>query len=115
MRNLRKKGNLGRASGLAGFFGGETSRDRGSYQTLGNSLISYASNIPIRNRQEFEKLAGHIGDPNITDEESMGILDALERIIQGSLNQYEIPEEGQRSSQRRSDNQKKQSLEDIFG
>ena len=93
MRNLRKKGNLGRGSSLYGFFGGETAKDRGEYETLGNSLISYASNIPIRNRLEFEKLAGRISDPSTTDKEAEGILEGLESIIRGSLSQYETPEE----------------------
>jgi len=93
MRNLRQKGNLGRGSAALGFFGGETAKDRGEYETLGNSLISYASNIPIRNRLEFEKLAGRISDPSTTDAEAEGILDGLERIISGSLSQYENAEE----------------------
>lgn len=92
MRNLREKGNLGRGSSIMGFFGGETAKDRGEYETLGNSLIQYASNIPIRNRQEFEKLAGHLSDPSVTDSEAEGILNALQNIIEGSMSQYEQPE-----------------------
>jgi hypothetical protein len=85
MKQLRSKGNLGRGSAAIGFFGGEIAKDRGEYQTLGNSLIQFASSIPIRNKEEFEQLAGRLSDPSITDDESEGILSALERIIQGSL------------------------------
>lgn len=89
MKLLRKKGNLGRGSNVLGFFGGETAKDRGEYETLGNSLIQYATNIPIRNRIEFEKLAGHLSDPDITDSEAEGILNAMERIIDNSMKQYQ--------------------------
>lgn len=98
MRNLREKGNLGRGSSVLGFFGGETAKDRGEYETLGNSLIQYASNIPIRNRQEFEKLAGHLSDPSTTDSEAEGILNALQNIIKGSMSQYEQPESFEKES-----------------
>jgi|ERR1700722_2304381 len=88
MRNIRKKGNLGRGSSVWGFFGGETAKDRGQYETIGNSLISYATSIPIRNRVEFEKLAGHLSDPSITDSEAEGILNGLESIITNSIQKY---------------------------
>lgn len=88
MRQLREKGNLGRGSSVFGFFGGDTAKERGEYQTLGNSLIQFASSIPIRNRQEFEKLAGHIGDPSITDSEAEGVLNAMEKLIEDSASQY---------------------------
>ncbi len=91
MKQIRKNGNLGRTAYLTQTFGSDTQRDMGEYTTLGNSLISYASNIPIRNRQEFEKLAGRISDPHITDAEAEGILDALERIISNSRKPFEDP------------------------
>lgn len=90
MRIIRDKGNLGIGASKIGYFGGETAKDIGEYQTLGNSLIQYATNIPIRNRIEFEKLAGHLGDPNITDQEAEGILEGMERIINNSLSQYGV-------------------------
>lgn len=89
MRNIRSKNNIGRGSSITGFFGGETAKDRGEYETLGNSLIQYASSIPIRNRLEFEKLAGRISDPSTTDAEAEGILNAMQRIIQNSLSVYQ--------------------------
>jgi len=122
MRQLRKKGNLGRGSAVTGFFGGETAKDRGEYETLGNSLIQYASNIPIRNKAEFEKLAGHLGDPSITDDQAEGILNAMERIIQNSMQQYQgnenVQMRGPSPSSKPSQTGKpenKQSLQDIFG
>lgn len=85
MIQIRGKGKLGFANRFTSLFGGEAARDKGQYQTLGNSLIQFASQIPIRNRQEFEKLAGHISDPNITDAEAEGILNELRNIIGRSL------------------------------
>lgn len=85
MRKLRKKGNLGRGSGIIGLAGGETARDRGKYEQLGKSLIQYATNIPIRNQLEFETLAERLYDASITDAEAEGVLDAMENIIKNSL------------------------------
>ncbi len=90
MINIRKKGNLGLGVGFRSSIGrGETARDKGAYETLGNSLISYATSIPIRNRVEFEKLAGNISDPSISDAEAEGILTKLRKIIEDSTKQYE--------------------------
>lgn len=91
MKNIRKKGNLGfnivgPASTRAKIFRGETAKDVGRYETLGKSLISYATSIPIRNRIEFEVLAEKLYDPNISDEEAYGILDGMKQIISNSLN-----------------------------
>lgn len=91
MRDIGKKNNLGWGSNFYSLISPETRKDMGEYETLGNSLIQFASNIPIRNRVEFEKLAGHISDPTISDSEREGILNAMERIIEDSLN-GEIPE-----------------------
>ena len=93
MRDLRKKNNLGFGSSVTGLINPEVRKDRGEYETLGNSLISYASNIPIRNKLEFEKLAGRISDPSITDSEAEGILDALESIITNSIKSYTNPKD----------------------
>lgn len=86
MRSIRKKGNLGRGSGIIGLAGGETAKDRGKYEQLGKSIIQYATNIPIRNKVEFETLAERLYDASITDSEAEGVLDAMEQIIQSSLN-----------------------------
>jgi hypothetical protein len=89
MRDIRKKGNLGRGSSYTKFFGGEPAKDFGKYQRLGKSLIQFSSNIPIRNRQEFEVLAEDLYDPTISDDEAEGVLEAMEIIIKKSLNPTE--------------------------
>lgn len=91
MRALRAKDNLGRGSGITKFFGGETAKDFGEYEQLGKSLISLSTNIPIRNKLEFETLAHKLYDPTIQDEEAEGILDSMENIIRGSLSAYSNP------------------------
>jgi len=88
MRSIRKKGNLGIPSKFSKYFDETVRKDRGEYEQLGKSLIQYATNIPIRNRLEFETLADKLYDPNITDAEAKGVLDAMERIIKSSLSQY---------------------------
>jgi len=86
MKSLRKKGNLGLGSSYSPF--SSTRKDAGEYEQLGKSLIQYATNIPIRNRIEFETLAERLYDPNITDASAEGILNAMERIINTSLSAY---------------------------
>lgn len=92
MRKIRQKRNIGFGSQFTGIISPETRRDRAAYQTLGNSLISLASTIPIRNRAEFETLTGKLNDPSITLSEIDGVLDALENIINRSMQKFE-PEE----------------------
>lgn len=98
MKSLRKKGNLGRGSAARGIFGGETAKNRGEYEQLGKSLIQYATNIPIRNRIEFETLAEKLYDPSIPDKEAEGILSAIERILNNSLKGFS--EQGNQTSKR---------------
>jgi hypothetical protein len=93
MRQLRSKGNLGRGSSIIGAFGGETAKDRGEYEQLGKSLISLASTIPIRNQMEFQTLSEKLYDPSITDAEAEGTINAMQRILEGNLSQYEDDEE----------------------
>lgn len=83
MKALRKKGNLGIGSTYSPFSG--TRKEAGEYEQLGKSLIQYATNIPIRNRLEFETLAEKLYDPTTTDATAEGILNAMERIITNSL------------------------------
>ena len=94
MKQLRKKGNLGRGSSFFGYLGGDVATDRGTYETLGNSLIQYATNLKITNKQEFEKLAGHLSDPDVTDDEAKGILNALEKIINDNMMKYQTNKTG---------------------
>ena len=80
MRQIRSNGNLGIAS-RAKMGSPDVRRDRSEYETLGKSLISFATSIPIRNRLEFETLAGNLFNPDITDAAAEGLLDAMTRII----------------------------------
>ena len=84
MRQLRSAGNLGRASSALGFLDSDVRKDRGEYEQLGKSLISLASTIPIRNQREFETLSENLYNPNLTDAEAEGILNAMERILSSS-------------------------------
>lgn len=85
MRTIRGRGHLGIGSSFTRFFSKEASEDYGKYERLGKSLIQSSTNIPIRNRQEFEVLAHDLYDPNITDAQAKGTLDALEMIIKQSV------------------------------
>lgn len=86
MRELRSGGNLGIGATFSPL--PNTRRDAGEYSQLGKSLIQLSTNIPIRNRQEFETLAENLYDPNITDAAAEGILNAMERIIKNSMAQF---------------------------
>lgn len=95
MKDIRKRGNLGFGSSVTGLFSPETRKDRGEYERLGKSLIQYSTNIPIRNKQEFETLAHDLYDPSITDAEAEGILDAMVRIIENAMRPHEKLQGGQ--------------------
>jgi hypothetical protein len=56
-------------------------------------------------------LAGDLYDPSLTDASREGILNAMERIISQSMQQF-IPEGEKRG---KSEGSKARSLEDIFG
>jgi hypothetical protein len=88
MRGIGKKNNLGFGLGFRKLYSPEARQQSGEYEQLGKSLIQYASNIPIRNQQEFNTLAEGLYDPSKTDAEREGILSAMERIIKSSLSQY---------------------------
>lgn len=94
-KKLVERGHLGPKFGVAGGLSEkpkflstlkkEGRRDRAEYERLGKSLIQMSSNIPIRNRQEFETLAHGLFDPNISVAEIEGNLDAMQRIINNNL------------------------------
>lgn len=94
-RELIEKGNLGPKIAFTGTgrkagstFTKEGIKDRAEYERLGKSLISRATNIPIRNRLEFETLADKLFDPLAKREEMLGSLDAMERILNNSMGIY---------------------------
>jgi len=95
MEKLGTKGNLGIGTKVRGIFSPNTRRDAAEYERLGKSLISFSSNIPIRNRQEFETLAHDLYDPSISDDAREGILSAMKTIIQNSMKSFTAQEEAQ--------------------
>lgn len=97
MEKIGKKGNLGVGSKYKGIISPTTRKDRSEYERLGKSLIQYSTNIPIRNKQEFETLAHDLYDPSISDDSREGILNAMKRIIQSSMTQYKQPESDEES------------------
>lgn len=118
MREIRGKGNIGGwVKAGTHLLGGETARDKGEYEQLGKSLISYSSNIPIRNRLEFETLAERLYDASITDAEAEGVLNAMEKILSDSLGaSSEMTEEFEEEViPLKKGSSKKSSLKEIFG
>lgn len=98
MRQLGSQGNLGFGSGVQStVFGGKTARDYGEYEQLGKSLIQMASPIIIRNKSEFETLAGKLYDPSIRDQEREGILAGMEKIIKDNMG-YSMQEQPAKAS-----------------
>jgi len=93
MEKIISKGNVGLGSKYKGVFSPNTREDRAKYQQLGNSLISMASTIPIRNKVEFEQLTGHLNDPDITTDEMKGVLSAMRQIVQQNMEQFDEGEE----------------------
>jgi len=85
MRAIGKKGNLGFGITARKLARGETSRDAAEYGQLGKALISLSTTIPIRNRLEFETLAGELIDPSLSDAARDGLLDAMDRVLQGGI------------------------------
>lgn len=92
MEKIGAKGRLGIGTKVRGVVSPKTRKDAAEYERLGKSLISFASNIPIRNRQEFEVLAHDLYDPSISDDARAGILFAMKRIIQNSIQAQAVPE-----------------------
>lgn len=87
MKDIGKKGNLGWGTGIRKTLSAEAAKDAAQYSQLGKSLISLATTIPIRNRQEFETLAHDLYDPSIRDAAREGILNAMENILTRSLDE----------------------------
>jgi len=89
-RKLLKSGHLGPVVGLgkrdiSSTFTKEGRKSRAKYEQLGKSLISMASNIPIRNREEFKTLADKLFDPTMDQAKIEGVLDAMQTILEEGL------------------------------
>jgi chaperonin cofactor prefoldin len=96
-RELLKGGNIGGKFNIIGTgrdigstWSKQGVKDRGEYERAGKSLIALASNIPIRNRLEFETLSEGLYDITKSREELAGSLDAMERIIRNNLSGYGV-------------------------
>lgn len=84
MQKIGNKGNLGTSSNVIKYIHPERQRDIGEYEQLGKSLIQYASNIPIRNKAEFDVLSHDLFDTSLPDAQREGILNAMRNIIEKS-------------------------------
>jgi hypothetical protein len=85
MIEIGDKGNLGRGSNYLRYLSNTVAEDYGEYERLGKSLIQLSTNIPIRNRQEFETLAHDLYDPSIADAQRKGILNALKFMLENRI------------------------------
>lgn len=95
MEKLGSSGLLGIGTKARGIISTQARKNAAEYERLGKSLIQYSTNIPIRNRQEFETLAHDLYDPSISDDARAGILTAMKKIIRNSMKTYTPPgEEG---------------------
>jgi hypothetical protein len=93
MEQIGQGGNLGLGTTFQQAISPQAREDAGKYETLGKSLISYASSIPIRNRAEFDVLAEKLYDPSISDSGRKGILNGMRKIIQNSISAFGIEED----------------------
>lgn len=78
MANILKKGNIGRGSGIKGFFGGETAKDAAYFNSLKASLIAAVRdrvNKGVLSNQKFQYIVNELL-PQSTD---------LEDTIEGKL------------------------------
>jgi hypothetical protein len=87
MREIGSKGRLGIGSNITRYFSDAIQEDYGEYEQSGKSLIQLSTNIPIRNQREFNILAENLYDPSIPDSQRKGILNALQNILEGSLDE----------------------------
>ena len=99
-RELLASGHLGSKTGtlvespkMLHLLSKEGRKARSEYERLGKSLIGMASNIPIRNQQEFAILAEGLYDPSKTQAEIEGNLDAMQRILENKLSGEQQTEE----------------------
>lgn len=106
MENLGSGGNLGIGLSARKFLSKNARRESSEYAQLGKSLIQLSTNIPIRNRQEFETLAHDLYDPSLSDDSRAGIIEAMRRIIQNSIRAHVRPENENTQQSRTSQNER---------
>lgn len=93
MKEIGKNGNLGVGTSFWQAIDPNARKDAGAYETFGKSLIQYISDIPIRNKAEFEVMAHSLYDPSLSDATREGILDSLQSRLEEAMNGYEDEEE----------------------
>lgn len=91
MRDLGAQGHLGLGVGIRKYANPETARRAAQYEQSAKSLIQLVTDIPIRNKQEFEVMAHNIYDPSLMDSERAGILTSLENRLMRALIEDEEP------------------------
>lgn len=118
MREIQSTGHLGGKINFIGTgrkfgstFSSEGQKLRSEYERLGKSLIQSSTNIPIRNKAEFETLAHDLYDTKKSNEEILGTLDAMERIIRQSTGQFEQQSSMNNSNQQPQKNQNAQFIQ----
>jgi len=86
MRDVLKRGRLGRGTNITRLFGAGDARDAAEYEQLGKSLIPVvAAGVPIRNQKEFEEYKKVLTDASASQADIAGALDGLEKILKGKL------------------------------
>lgn len=110
MRDVLKRGRLGRGTNITRLFGAGDARDAAEYEQLGKSLIPIvAAGVPVRNQKEFEEYKKVLTDASSSQAEIAGALDGLEKILAGKLgsnsaqNQKESSVNAQESNAQQSD------------
>jgi hypothetical protein len=110
---LLKKGNIGRGSNILSYFGGETARDTGEFQSLSGGLESMLVDMVSRgalSNSRFEYITQTLlPKPTDSQAEIEGKLSGLAQIL--GLDTSEL-EGGPKKSEKGNG---KKSLEDIFG
>jgi hypothetical protein len=110
MKEIGKKGNLGIGTSFWQAIDPNARKDAGEYETLGKSLISFISDIPIRNKAEFEVMAHSLYDPSTSDSKRQGILDGLQFRIEEAMRGYEDEEEFPLSKKKKLNKENLQNL-----
>lgn len=101
MKEIGKKNNLGIGTSFKQFINPEARKDAGAYETFGKSLIQFISDIPIRNKAEFETMAHSLYDPSLSDATREGILDSLQYRLEEAMKGYEDEEEEEFSTSKK--------------
>ena len=116
-REILRTGHLGPKIGIGGTgrkagstLSAEGRRLRAEYAQIGKALVQAAAPLRITNRAEFLHYAEGLEDPDATWEQIEGSLDALERIVRSSVQQYSQPSEQSPATEESQQNKNKPPL-----